>query len=339
VSPAPFAVALLPGPGDDDMTRSSVRAEAGADVPIVPLAEAGGGAALLARAETIAFARAGDRWRAGALAARLRPFAAHPTAVLAVAGHVLVDAEGHEVLRVSPPPLPLDAEELLLRAAVEPSAVLVRASALDEAALALLLRPHGDLVLWSRLARASGLLRSGEIAAEVLLDPERHGSHHEARTAALLAAAAEVEGEGASAMRRELLRRLYLDAGPTAERVDLTALLGGTAADPDRAAAVFSDLQWALERARETLAAERVSWPPELERDADAPGVFVEEELFELRAAVRTTVTEVEVRDALLRRYEAEIQRRDAIISRLTSTPLGALAAAERPEPVDEGVA
>jgi hypothetical protein len=331
VSSAPLAVALLPGPGDAKATLASVRAEAGADVPVATLTE-DSAAELLATAETIGFARAGDRWREGTLAARLRPLAAHPTAALSVAGHRLVDAEGHALLTVPAPALPLDPVELLLRASVEPAAVLVRADALDAAALAHVLRPHGDVVLWNRLAGASGLVRSGEIAADVPLDRERHGSHRETRTAALLTAATEgtrsADASGASSVRRELLRRLYLDAPSEPEPVDLTALLGTPPAD-DRAAAVVADLQWALERARDALAAERVPWPECVERHRDAPGPFAEEELFDLRGAVRGTVAEVELRDALLRRYEAEILRRDAIISRLTGTPLGEIAVAD----------
>jgi hypothetical protein len=332
VSTAPIAVALLPGPGDADATRASVRAEAGADVPVVTLAE-GKAAELLGMAETIAFARAGDRWSTGTLAARLRPLAAHPTAALAVAAHVLVDVDGRAVLTVPPPPLPLDPVELLLRARVEPAAVLVRADALDATALELLLRPHGEVVVWSRLARAGGLVRSSEVAAEIPLDAERHGAHRGTRTAALLAAASDPaatpDALGASTVRRELLRQLYLDAGPDPQPADLIDLVGGAGEAGAEATAVIADLQWALERARDALADERAPWPESPERDEDAPGQYVEEELFDLRAAVRTMGSDVEVRDALLRRYEAEILRRDAIISRLTGGPLGAEAVAD----------
>jgi hypothetical protein len=340
MSAAAVGVALLPGPGDPDKTLASVRAEAGPDVPILTLTE-GGGERLRASAETIAFARAGDRWREGTLAARLRPLIAHPNAMLAVAAHVLVDSDGNEVLTVAAPPLPVDPAELLLRAAVEPAAVLVRASALDESSLALLLCPHGDRVVWSRLVRKSGIVRSGEVAAEVLLDPNRHGSHPEQHTQTLLAAVVQAEAVGTdapvSAMRRDVLRRLYLGADPAPEPIDLTVLLGPGPAVGDRAAAVVADLQWALERARETLAAERVSWPPGVERDDDAPGLFVEEELLDLRAAVRKMMTEVEERDALLRHYEAEIRRRDATISRLAQP--GAVAVAVAAERADGPIA
>lgn len=330
MSGAELAVALLPGAGDAELTRASVHEEAGADVPVVALPD-GDGAALLG-AGTVAFARAGDRWLPGTLAPRLRTFAAHPTAAISVAGHAVIDAAGATVLTVPPPALPLDPAELLLRARVEPAATLARASALDAAALDLLLQPHGDVVLWNRLARGGGLVRSSEIAAQVPLDSERHGSDRALRTAVLLAAVTDAAGdpsaEGASSVRRELLRRLYLDAPAGAEPVDLAELLGTAVSDD--ATAVLADLQWALERARDALAAERVVWPQgALERDDDAPGLFAEEELYGLRAAVRTMGADVEVRDALLRRYEAEILRRDAIISRLTSTPLGQIAVAD----------
>lgn len=320
---ASLAIVLLPGPGDAEATLASVRAEAGDDAHLVPLTTAGQDAKLPPSVETVAFARSGDRWLAGTLAARLRPLRAHPRAALSVAAHVLVDDAGAPVLTVAPPALPLDPAELLLRASVEPSAVLARASALDAAALALLAAPHGDRVLWSRLARAHGLVRSTEIAAEVPLDVGRHSSDPAATTTGLLAAAqasaTEAEQPGAITLRRELLRRLYVEGDQNRDEqpVDLAILLGEVA--DERVLAVIADLQWALERTRDALAAERVRWPAPTRTDEDEPTAFADEELFDLRAAVRTMVAEVEVRDALIRRYEAEILRRDAIIARMSA--------------------
>lgn len=317
MSGAQLAIVPLPGPGDVDATLASVRVEAGGRAQLV---DPGRPLELPAEVDVVAFARAGDRWLPGTLAPRLRTLRAHPTAALSVAAHVLVDRNGAPALTVSAPALPLDPVELLLRTSVEPSAVLVRASAFDAAALALLLRPSGEHVLWSRLARVHGLVRSSEVAAEVLLDPARHGFKHATGTAALRTAAIAnatepVEQPGAATLRRELLRRLYLDAGKDeVESTDLTALLG--AAADERVRAVVADLQWALERARDALAAERVRWPEHVAPDADAPDARADEELFDLRAAVRTMTAEVELRDTLLRRYEAEIVRRDAIIAR-----------------------
>lgn len=318
MSAAQIAVVPLPGHGDGDATLASVRAEAGGRTHVV---DPGRPFELPADVDVVAFARAGDRWLPGTLPARLRTLRAHPTAALSVAGHVLVDRDGRPALTVGAPALPLDPVELLLRASVEPSAALVRASVFDAAALALLMRPAGERVLWSRLARAHGLVRSTEVAAEVPLDPARHGFERATGTAGLLAAAIASaadpnEQPGAAELRRELLRRLYLDAaGDDAESTDLARLLGA-AADDERVRAVVADLQWALERARDALAAERVQWPEHVAPDDDAPTALAEEELFDLRAAVRTMSADVELRDTLLRRYEAEILHRDAIIAR-----------------------
>lgn len=319
MTPEPLAVLLLPGSGDADATRASIRAEAGADVAIAEL----GRDALSATAAVVAFARPGDRWRAGALESRLRALAARPAASLSIAGHVLVDAAGEEVLAVPAPRPPLDPAELLLHASVEPSAVLVRAQALDATARELLAHPHGEAVVWSRLA-ADGFVRSSEVAAEVPLDPARHGTAPRERTAALAAAAAhafaggEQSTPGATAIRRELLRRLYLDAEDADIELDLASLLGDDLASPARAAAIVADLQWALERQREALRWERVRWPEHVARDEDAPTLAADEELFDLRAAVMKMSGEVEVRDALIRRYEAELKHRDAAIARLS---------------------
>jgi len=70
----------------------------------------------------------------GALTARLRPFAAHPDAMLSVAGYRLVARDGSEI-RTAPPPLPPFHAHSLLRPSVEASAVLVRSEALDQTAL------------------------------------------------------------------------------------------------------------------------------------------------------------------------------------------------------------
>ena len=326
MSRAPVALLLLPGSGDAEATLASVHAEAGADIPVATLAEAG--EELLALADVIAFARAGDRWRPGSLTQRLRILVAHPTAAVSIAGHAIVDASGEEVATVAAPQLPLD-PVAVLGSGFEPAAALVLSELLDAAALELLRQPRGDVALLSRLTRSHGLVRSSEIAAEVPLDPERHGFRRGASAAELLAAAAEAGDEpGASALRRELLRRLFLDVRAERAEGDLAELLG-PAAD-GRAAAVVADLQWALERGAEALATERVPWPRAAMDDEDAPGLFVEEELFDLRGAVQHMCGEVELRDALIRRYEAEILRRDAIISRLTATPLGQVAVADR---------
>ncbi len=120
----------------------------------------------------LAFARVGDRWRAGTLEHRLRPLVAHPSVTLGIAGHAVVDAAGEVVAHVPAPPVGTTAAELLLAPAAI-SAVAVKAAGVDAEALALLLAPHGEAAFLSRLADADGLLASGEEAADVRSQPPR----------------------------------------------------------------------------------------------------------------------------------------------------------------------
>jgi hypothetical protein len=284
-----------------------------AELPAVPPAEA------LAAADVLAFVRAGDRWRPGALAARLRTFIAHPTAVLGVAGHVLVHT-GRELLEVRAPLPPFDANRLLLCPSIEPAAVLVRPAALDESALALVARPHGDARVWSELVRAHGLLPSTEIAADVALDPERHGHAPDVRTRALLEAVAAIGATGSAGtvtIRRELLRRLFVepDPDPALADVDLHSLLGG--ADDPATRAVIDDLQWTLARQREALAAERVRWPVGEVPAEDAVPTLSEEELHDVRLVAEDLWIEVQVRDTEIARLKAELAARDAQLAAL----------------------
>src|ERR1700722_14836910 len=89
----PLAVVLVPGPGSASETLVSLRHEI---TPTVPLVGFGLGEhddlrgvrvvrsadEVLGTAETLAFLRTGDRLHEDALTARLRPFAAHPGAML-----------------------------------------------------------------------------------------------------------------------------------------------------------------------------------------------------------------------------------------------------------------
>lgn len=326
---AELAVVLLAAAGAEPeavaATVASIRAEAGDGVALLT-AGTDAPEAILGAGALLAFARPGDRWTPGTLEARLRPLRARPDAALAIAGHALRAPAGDGRLLVVPAPLPpVDPVDLLLRASVEPSAVLVRAAALDRELLALLEHPHGEAVVWSRLAQAHGLLPSGEVAAEVPFDPERHGHAPGSDHGALEAAAAQACGPEGSAVRRELLRRRYLvaDAPPTRE-TDLAALLG-RAPGPSEAAAVVSDLQWALERQREALDLERIGWPAgELAPD-ELPDKLPDEELITLQHAAASFGAEIALRDAKIRRLEAEVYRRDAIIAQLRP-------AAEAPE-------
>jgi hypothetical protein len=330
-APDLLAVALLPGVGDAERTRASVQAEVGPDVPVVDLAELEPGGE-----GTVAFVRAGDRWREGALAARARTFAGRPEVDISIAGHVLVDATGSELLQVASPAPPLDPMELLLRASVEPAAVLVRAGALHATALEQLAQPYGDAVVWSRLAR-EGFVRSTELAADVLLDVERHGGDPTARFESLRAAATagavdDAEEPGETTVRRDLLRRLFVDAaGDASPPLDLLTLAGaGAERLPSRVLGLLADLQWTLERQREALRRERSQWPPPSDApEIDGPTRLADEELFDLRAAIVRMSSDIEIRDTLIRRYEAEIYRRDALLARMSGETLGTEAVAD----------
>lgn len=303
-----IAAVLLRDPGHstaaEEETRATIHEALGPEARILTdLADAPGAADILA------FARPGDRWSRGALEARLRPLLGRPDMVLCVAAHELVDGEDRVVATVRPPFPPLDPAELLLRPSIEPSAVLVRSAALDAAAMDLLARPHGDAVLWSRMAAAHGLLPTAEVAARVRLDPARHAVGAARSTAVLLAGATGPQGDGpgSSTMRRELLRRLYLDASDDPGGLDLAALLDGR---PDRAAAVVADLQWALERQREALEAERTMWPQGGVTQGDVipePGT----DLVQMRHDIDWLHREVALRDRQLQHLHAEVRLRD----------------------------
>jgi len=340
-----FLVALLPSRGatreDAEITVRGILGDSPSGVSVVayepdPMLEVQGvrqidPAALLAESPILGFARPADRWRPGAFAARLRTFAAHATAALSVAGHALVDANGDEVLTVRAPQPPLQPAELLLRPRTEPSAVLVRSAAIDPCALSLIARPFGDAVVWNRLAQEHGLVPSGEIAADVRLDPDRHGHAPDATTAALyamLSASGWVDGPAGLTMRRELLRRLYVEpvVDTAAEQRDLTTLLPHLGEQPRE---LIADLQWALERQREALAVERARWPGWVaERSQEElPSEMLEEEADRLKREVVWLHEEVAIRDATARRLHAEVQRRDEQLAALrgaSATGLGA---------------
>jgi len=322
----PLAVVLVPGPGSASETLVSLRDEIARSVPLVGfglgepddlggLGVARSAEEVLGIAETLAFVRTGDRLRAGALTARLRPFAAHPDAMLSVAGYRLVARDGSEI-RTAPPPLPPFHAHSLLRPSVEASAVLVRSEALDQTALDLIVRPHGDAVVWGRLAGRFGLVPSSEIAADVRLDPARHGHAPAMRRAALLEFARSGElstsAPDGTALRRELLRRLYIDPEPTdPPLLDLSETFKG--AD----ALVLADLQWALERQREALAAERVTWPQGVVAPEDETVGPTDLDLLDAQMLTDELHDHIMVRDAELVRLRALLEQRESLIARL----------------------
>lgn len=268
----------------------------------------------------VGFVRVGDRWRPGVLAARRRPLAAHPTAVLSIAGHQRVAPGETDGLAVPAPLPPLEPGALLLRPQVEASAVLVAARVLDASAVELLHRPHGDAVVWSRLVAHHGHLPSGEIAADVRLDPERHAFRSAARIDAMLDAVTaddgDVEPAGRSSVRRELLRRLFIEAEQHDE-VDVATWLGPVAARSARARGVVDDLQWALRRQRETLIAERVRWTAGTVRDDEVLHGSLDLERIRMGTTLAEFHAEMRVRDSTIQRLQADVAARDSTIERL----------------------
>lgn len=352
----PLTVILLPGgvPGGLAATVDAIRGDAGEEIELLALPgtdaatdeiDAAGialadPAALAGSDRILAFFRAGDRPLPGALEARLRTFAAYPGAGVAIAGHALVNGEGETVRLIDPPAAGTDPDEILIRRRTEAAAVLARAQHLEEGHFDLLARPFGDIVVWSRVAHDSGYTRSGEIAAEVPLDPERHGQSGRAWLGPLserIRAASGPDRTGDSETRRELLRRLYLAQEDHAGPVDLAALFAGKLEDPEHAAAVIDDLQWLAERQAEALKLERLRWADGIVKPEDIPPLTINEEILEAQA----TLGEMGARTAQManavRRLETEVYRRDAIISELRGVPIAeAHALAEDPEPAAE---
>lgn len=309
--------------GDDVAVASDVAVagleahrEAASAAGVTPITAA----ALLERAGLIGFVRPGDRWRSGTLAARRRPLDAHPTAMLGVAGHHRRGPGGGAGVTVKAPLPPVAPESLLLRSQVEASAVLVDAAALDVAAVGLLHRPHGDAVVWTRLIHRHGHLPSGEVAVEVRLDPDRHGFTTTARIDAMLSEVTADDGDGEPAgrgtLRRELLRRLFLEAEGHNE-IDVADWLAPSAAADARTHAVVDDLQWALRRQREALLAERVRWTAGTTFDDEVRHGTLDLE----RVLAGTTLAELHgelrVRDSTIQRLRAELEARDSTIERL----------------------
>jgi len=123
-------------------------------------------------------------------------------------------------------------------------------------------------------------------------------------------------------MRRELFRRLYLAPEDSGEVVDLTVLFGGKLDSPEGTAAVIDDLQWIAERQSEALQLERIRWADGEIREQDSTPLTVSEEIIEAQSRLGEVGARMAQLDNTARRLEAEIYRRDGIISDLQSVPL-----------------
>ena len=332
---------LLPG-GDASRlgeTLDSIRGELGADGAVLGLPGGDLDATLLAEAglttatpDTVAdaggilsFARPGDRLLPGAMEIRLLTFENFPAAAISIAGHVLTGPDGKTVREVKPPTPGSAPDEMLIWRTIEPAAVILRTPALPPEHLDLLGRPLADVVVGSRIAREGGYQVSGEAAAMVPLDPDRHGQSGIARVGSLAEAVGTTSGPdepGESTMRRELFRRLFLAPEGQDQAIDLARLFEGKLGSPEGAAAVISDLQWIAERQSEALELERVRWADGELREKDATPLTVSEEIVEAQARLGEVGARMAQLDNTVRRLEAEIYRRDSIISDLQGVPL-----------------
>jgi len=327
----PITVILLPG-GDKshiDKTLGSVRDELGSDTDVIDLVGEDRSAKLAGASpgkdQVFAFVRAGDRLVPGSFAARMLTFGNYPAAGISLSGYLLTGPDGEPVRRVKAPLPGTQPDEILLRRNVEAAAVLVRGSALTSANLELLKRPHADIVVWSRIADESGYQVSGESAAFIPLDPNRHGQSATAKIATLsesVAASSGPDRSGDSTLRRELLRRLYLAPEDLAEAIDLADLFSGKFDSVESTAAVISDLQWIAERQSEALQLERVRWAEGEIREEDSTPLTVSEEIVEAQARLGEMGARLAQLENVIRRLEAEIYRRDTIISDLMDVPL-----------------
>lgn len=336
---------LLPGgdPSRLDVTIDSIRAEAGRDAQVVSLVPDQKDLPFLEAVEALradqllSFARPGDRLVPGALATRAMTFSAYPGAAISFAGHRIVDSEGEALREVKAPPPGTDPDLILLRPAVEAAATIVRASALEARHLELLSRMHGDVVAWSKIAHDEGMHISGEVAVEVPLDSQRHGFDPAARVEGLLVAFAASDGAETSRdpeLRRDLLRRIYLEPDGAERLIDLAEVFAAKLQDPDSAAAVIADLQWLAERQAEALKLERLRWAEgEVPIDDKAP-LTVSEEIIEAHATLAEMGIRTHEMAAIIRRLQHEVYRRDVIIANVAKMPLGE-ALASAPEGVE----
>ena len=168
-------------------------------------------------------------------------------------------------------------------------------------------------------------MSSGEVAAEVRLDPDRHGWPADTAPGGLAAAVGAAGGEdagGDSTMRRELLRRIYLSREEDPGPIDLTELFRAKLATPETAAAVVRDLQWLAERQAEALTLERLRWAEGEVDLLDVPPVSVSEEIIEARSSLNEQTARISQMHFAMKKLEAEVYRRDGIISELRKVPL-----------------
>jgi hypothetical protein len=302
------AVLMLPaGVGvPQDATVASVLAERVPEHAICSLEHP----AALERAELVAFARPGDRVIPGHLRLLRVALEADRDASASVGAHRLVDEQGRALADVhhdgrSPQPL-----ELARHCPLEPSATLARRAVLDDELLARLADPGGYPAFFCGLAERGGIACARDVVAEVLLDPARHGFEPAARISELVALL-EAGAPAPQELRRELLRRLYLEGRPVPDWFDVRALT--PAGDTD---ALLADLEWTLARQAEQLALLWQGWPKPEALDLRRLE-WPEDKILALRDELSDARTEGARYEAIAGRLQAELVHRDAVILRL----------------------
>ena len=113
-------------------------------------------------------------------------------------------------------------------------------------------------------------------------------------------------------LRRELLRRLYIEPQPTGlPTLDLSETFGAASET------VLADLQWALERQRDALAAERVTWAQGVVAPEDSIDQITDLDLLDARL-LADEIHQISVaRHTEIIRLTALLEQRDALIARL----------------------
>lgn len=263
----------------------------------------------LAAGEILAPIRVGDRWVPGSLEHRSLAFRKQPGSAIAAAAYERVDADGNVAVRISAPPPGTSTSELLLRPVLDASAVLLRSEFLTPERLAWLLQPFGDEALLAGLAHEHGLLPSGELAAQVTLDPARHGYATAIPRLTAAIDALPADAPGAATLRRELLRERWIEPLAPAGELDVAALLPADVRDRSDVAPVLDDVTWVLQRQAEALAAERLRWA-----DGDLGGFEPIETITD--STLPNTETDLV---GEIHRLHVELLRREAIIDRLTA--------------------
>jgi hypothetical protein len=277
--------------------------------------------------QLVALARPGDTFRAAHTWALEGALEARPDAVAAVGGYALVDREDRLLSLVAPLAADVEAKMLARRCRLEAAAAIVRGRVLDQRLLGLLAEPEREPVFWRELSARGPIVCERAMVADVRLDERRHGSEPALRIAQLIellrGGAADdsrtergaCQATSATDLRRELLRKLYLEGHTVPASIELAELAG-----PGDAAALIADLQWTLERQAEQLAALWAGWPVQPERTTIAEPEWPEDRIPHLDLELAEARSELDRQHVIVARLVAEVGLRDARIARMSAS-------------------